>query len=131
MDRTTAERFIKENRPVWFVGTWTSMPVKARIVKICGDSCARVEYICEDGCDACGPRDVPFSDMFESKEDLIAAAYEYMREKTEEIRASVQTKDDCIRYMFMHMVPGGEEIDWTARRAIQKIAAERWGLGLD
>lgn len=135
MDKSTVEKYKSENRPVWFLGTRTAMPVKARIVKVCEDGstgeCAKVDYIYEDESAVFGSENVRFDDMYESKDDLMAAVYKDILERTAEIKAAVQTKDDCIRFMFLHTVScAGEYTDWTARHAIQKIAKKRWGLEL-
>lgn len=134
MEKSTAEKFKRENRPVWVLGIWSAMPVKARIVKICGDGSAgeyaKVAFIRDGESEASGSEDVCIGDMYESKEDMIRAMYETVHQKTAEIKASVQTKEDCIRFLFQHNVSGAEEPDWTARRAIQEIARERWGMDL-
>lgn len=135
MDKSTAEEFQRKGLPVWLLGVWSAMPVKARIVKICDDESsgmyAEVDFICDRKLVNSGNQDVCIGDMFASKEDLIAAMFEDMLKKTVEIEAAIQTKDDCIQFMFMHTVScAGEYTDWTARRAIQKIAKERWDLDL-
>lgn len=136
MDKKTVQQFIKEDRPVWFLGTWSVMPIKARITKLCSDEragdYAEVDYIHDDECDACGSSGVLFDDLYPSKEDLIAAMYKASQEKIAEIKASIRTKEDCIAFMFHHTVSCAEEYtDWTARKAIQEIAKERWNLDLE
>lgn len=134
MDKSTVEKFQKENCPVWFFGRRTHMPIKARIVKICGDSSkgeyAKVDYIYDDTA-GFGSEKVPFDFLYESKEELIAGICNEILEEREEIKAAVQTKDDCIRFMFLHTVScAGEYTDWTARCTIQQIAKNKWGLDL-
>lgn len=128
MDKNTAEEFQRENRPSWFLGLWSVMLVEARIVRICGDGSAgwhaEVDF-------SFGTAYVCLDDIFESKDCLIAAMYEDIQKKTAEIEAVIQTKDDCIRFMFSHPVSSAAEYtDRTARRAIQKIARKRWNLEL-
>lgn len=134
MDKCTVEKFQNENRPVWVLGAWSAMPVKARIVRISDDSraggCAEVEYIYDGECCTNGSRSVHFDFIYESKEDMIKRMYETVQQKAAEIRASIQTKEDCIRFLFQHNVSCTEETDWTARRAVQEIARERWGMEL-
>lgn len=135
MDKSTVEKFQRENRPVWFFGRRTYMPIKARIVKICEDSSgreyAKVEYIYDDTA-GFGSDKVPFDFLYESKEELIADICQKILEQREEIKAAVQTKDDCIRFMFLHTVScAGEHTDWIARCTIQQIAKERWNLDLE
>lgn len=134
MDKSTAEKFQIENRPVWFLGPRTAMPIKGRIVKICMDESdgeyAKVDYIYDDSV-VFGSEKVRFDCLHESKDDFVAAACKAILDRTAEIKAAVQTKDDCIRFMFLHTVScAGEYTDWVARRAIQKIAKRRWGLDL-
>ena len=134
MDKRTVEKFQIENRPVWFFGRRTYMPIKARIVKICEDSSreyAKVDYIYDDTA-GFGSDKVPFDFLYESKEELIADICQKILEQREEIKAAVQTKDDCIRFMFLHTVScAGEHTDWIARCTIQQIAKERWNLDLE
>lgn len=134
MDKSTAEKFQIENRPVWFLGPRTAMPIKGRIVKICEDGnageYAKIEYIYDDSV-VFGSEKVRFDFLYESKDDLVAAACKAILDRTAEIKAAVQTKDDCIRFMFLHTVScAGEYTDWVALHAIQKIAKKRWGLDL-
>ena len=83
-------------------------------------------------CYAFGSHSVHFDDLYPSKGDLLKAMFDEAMKKTAEIKASIQSKDDCIRYMFNHTISCAEEYtDWTARRAIQQIAKERWGLDLE
>lgn len=136
MDKSTVEKFQREDRPVWFLGRWSEMPVKAKISRICNDErageYAKVDCIHDDVCHAVGSRGVYFDDLYSSKEDLMKAMFDEAMRKTAEIKASIQTKDDCIRFMFSHTVSCAEEYtDWTARRAVQQIAKERWGLELE
>lgn len=136
MDKGTVEKFQNENRPVWFLGIWSAMPIEGKIAGICEDDStgggyAKVNFVRDDECRAFGSADVCIDDIFESKDSLVAAMFEDMQKKTAEIEAAIQTKDDCIQFMFSHTVSGAAEYtDWTARRAIQKIAKKRWGLEL-
>lgn len=134
MNKDTIEKFQSENRPVWVLGMWSAMPLKARIVRISEDSqaggCAEVEYIYDGKYGTNGFRSVLFDYIYESKEDMIKAMYETVQQKGSEIRASIHTKEDCIRFLFQHNVSCTEETDWTARRAVQEIARERWGMEL-
>lgn len=135
MERYTAEKFKTENHTAWILGMWSAMPVEVRIAEICGNNqeegYAKVDFIHNGESRASGSEDVCLGDIYESKEELIATMFEDMQKKTAEIESAVQTKDDCIRFMFSHSVSGCAEFtDWTARRAIQKIALERWGLDL-
>ena len=134
MDKSTVKKFQRENRPVWFFGRRTYMPIKARIVKICEDSSreyAKVDYIYDDT-SGCGSDKIPLDFLYESREELIAGICNEILEEREEIKAAVQTKDDCIRFMFLHTVScAGEHTDWTARCTIQKIAKNKWGIDLE
>lgn len=98
MDKNTAEEFQRENRPAWFLGLWSAMPVEARIVRICGDGSAgwhaEVDF-------SFGTAYVCLDDIFESKDCLIAAMYEDIQKKTAEIEAVIQTKDDLTADFFI------------------------------
>lgn len=134
MDKSTVEKFQNENRAVWFLGPRTAMPLKGRIVKICGDDStreyAKIDYIYDDSV-VFGSDKVRLDYLYESKDDIVAATCKAVLDKTAEIKAAIQTKDDCIRFMFSHAVADTAECtDWVARRAIQKIAKKRWNLDL-
>lgn len=136
MDKSTVEKFKKEERPVWFLGRRTAMPIKSKIVSICDDDStgeyAKLEYICDDECVVLKSADVSFGGMYESKEDLVADLCKEALKETAEIKSAVQTKDDCIRFMFNHTVScAGEYTNLIARRAIQNIAKKRWGIDLE
>lgn len=136
MEKGTVEKFKEDGRPVWFLGRRTSMPIKARIVKICEDDSvgeyAKLEYICDDECVVLKSADVSFGGMYESKDDLVADLCKEALEETAEIKSAVQSKDDCIRFMFNHTVSyAGEYTNLIARRAIQNIAKKRWGIDLE
>lgn len=136
MEKETVEKFKKEERPVWFLGRRTAMPIKAKIVGICEDGSAgeyaKLEYICDDECAVLKSADVSFGRMYKSKDDLVADLCKEALKETAEIKVAVQTKDDCIRFMFNHTVSyAGEYTDLIARRAIQNIAMKRWGLNLE
>lgn len=128
MEKRMVEEFQKEDRAVWFLGTHTAMPVKGRVVSICGDDraggYAKVDYIYDDSV-VFGAEKVHVSCLYESKDDLLAAVCKHVLDRTAEIKAAVRTKDDCIRFMFSQCM------DWTARRAIQQIAKKQWGLELN
>lgn len=135
MDKSTVEQFQRENRPVWFMGRRTAMPIKARIVKICEDErsgeYAALDYICDDEYAVFKTDNVHFDCLYESKEDLIADICKEALKETAEIKAFIQTKDDCIRFLFSHNVScSGRYTDWVARRAVQNIARKKWGLDL-
>ena len=135
MDKDTAEKFKEDGRPVWFYGRRTYMPIKARIIKISEDSSggeyAKVDYIYDDTA-VYGSEKVPLGFLHESKEELTAYVHKAVLEEIAEVKAAVQTKDDCIQFMFLHTVScPGEYTDWTARYAVQQIAKNKWGLDLE
>ena len=135
MDKSTVEQFKEEERPVWFLGRRTAMPIKSKIVSICDDDSAgeyaKLEYICDDECAVLKSADVSYESIYESKDDLVADLCKEALKETAEIKSAVQTKDDCIRFMFNHTVScAGEYTDLVARRAIQNIARKRWGIDL-
>lgn len=135
MDKKTAEEFKEDGRPVWFLGRRTAMPIKAKIVKLCGDErsgeYAALDYICDDECAVFKTDNVHFDCLYESKEDLIADICKEALKETAEIKASIQTKDDCIRFLFSYNLScSGRYTDWVARRAVQNIARKKWGLDL-
>ena len=70
---------------------------------------AKVDCIHDNECHAAGSRGVYFDDLYSSKEDLMKAMFDEAMRKTAEIKASIQTKDDCIRFMFSHTVSCAEE----------------------
>lgn len=130
MEKSTAEKFQKENRSVWTIGIWTALPIEASIVSICEDDqkgiYATVDYIPDSEYGNHAFREVPLEDLYPSKEYMLKAMFEEMQAKKAEIKASIRTKDDCIRFMFHQMYT-----DSVSRRAIQKIAKERWGMELE
>lgn len=69
MDKSTVEKFKKEERPVWFLGRRTAMPIKSKIVSICDDDSAgeyaKLEYICDDECAVLKSADVSYESMYE------------------------------------------------------------------
>lgn len=135
MDKDTAEKYKEDGRPVWFYGRRTYMPIKARIIKISEDSSggeyAKVDYIYDDTA-VYGSEKVPLEFLHESKEELTAYVHKAVLEEIAEVKAAVQTKDDCIQFMFLHTVSyAGEYTDWTARYAVQQIAKNKWGLDLE
>lgn len=133
MERHRVEKFKKEDRPVWGFGRWSAMPVQAKIVNISDDGpeggSVELNYMHTGACRI--TRRVHFDDLYETKEDMIKTMYETVLQKTAEIKVSVQTKEDCIQFLFMHNVSCTEAPDWTARRAIQEIARERWNMDLE
>lgn len=136
MEKSTVERFKSENRSVWFMGVYTALPVEAKIKEICEDDqkgvYAKVDYIPDKEYGNHAFREILLEDLFPSKEYMYKAMYEHAQERTAEIRASIKSKDDCIRFMFNCNVSGdGIYTDWISRRAIKEIAKERWGLELE
>lgn len=135
MEKGTVEKFKEDGRPVWFLGRRTAMPIKSKIVSICDDDStgkyAKLEYICDDECAVLKSADVSYESIYESKDDLVADLCKEALKEAAEIKAAVQTKDDCIRFMFSHTVScAGEYTDLVARRTIQNIARKRWGIDL-
>lgn len=135
MEKSTVEKFKEDGRPVWFLGRRTAMPIKSKIVSICDDDStgeyAKLEYICDDECAVLKSADVSYESIYESKDDLVADLCKEALKEAAEIKAAVQTKDDCIRFMFSHTVScAGEYTDLVARRTIQNIARKRWGIDL-
>lgn len=136
MERETAEKFKSENCPVWFMGIWTALPIEAKIAEICEDeqnrAYAKLDYIPDKEYGNHALREILLEDLFPSKEYMYKAMFEHTQAKIAEIRASIQTKDDCIRFIFNNNVSNdGIYTDWIARRAIKEIAKERWGLELE
>lgn len=135
MDKTTAIRFKDSGHPVWFLGVWSDLPTKARIMEIKAENgieYAHVNCIYDEECCAIGPQDIQFERLYPSKEGLLTAMAEKERQYVAEIKAVIQTMEDCIRYLYDHHVARGTEYtDWSARKAIQELARERWGLELE
>ena len=108
MKRDTAEKFKSENHPVWIMGIWTALPIEASIVGICEDdqkgTYAKVDYIQSEECNNHASYDVLLDNLYPSKEDMLKAMYDDIQAKTAEIKAAIQTKDDCIRFMFTVLV---------------------------
>lgn len=134
MERQTAIKFQKSGQPVWFMGVWSDLPIKARITDIKtenGIEYAYVNCIQDEECDAIGSQGVLFEDLYPSKEALLAAMSEKEQKYIGEIKEKIQTKEDCIIYLYNnHVAAGTEYTDWTARRAIREIALEKWGMEL-
>lgn len=101
MEKSTVEKYMKEGSPVWIFGKWTAMPAKARVVRISedrdADGCAEIEYMLDGECIIHHSKSVLFEDLFETKEDIIAAMFEAVMQNITEIKAAIQTKDDCIQ----------------------------------
>ena len=134
MDKVTAMKFKDSGQPVWFLGIWSDLPAKARISEIKTETnieYAHVNCFHDEECSAIGPQDVRLERLYPSKEALLTAMAEKDQQYIAEIKAGIQTMEDCIRYLYDHHVARGTEYtDWTARRAIQELALERWGLEL-
>ena len=136
MERETVEKFKSENRPIWFMGIWTALPIEGMITEICEDerkgTYVKVDYIPDKEYGNHAFREIFLEDLFPSKEYMYKAMYEHAQAKTAEIRASIRTKDDCIRFLYNNNVSNdGIYTDWISRRAIKEIAKERWGLDLE
>lgn len=135
MERQTAIKYQKSGHPVWFRGVWSDLPTKARIIDIKmknGIEYAHVDCIRDEKYGVIGPQDVLLKNLYPSKEALFIAISEKDRKYINEIKAKIQTKDDCIMYLYNnHIATGTEYTDWTARRAIREIARDRWGLELE
>ena len=134
MDKKTAKEFKVSGQPVWFLGIWSDLPVKARITDIKAENgieYAHVHCIHDEECSAIGPQDIQLERLYHSKISLLAAMAEKERQYMAEIKAGIQTMEDCIRYLYDHHVATGTEYtDWSARKAIQELCRERWGLEL-
>lgn len=125
MDKSTAMKFKDSGHPVWFLEIWSDLPVKARITEIKMKS--GIEYAYVDCI-----QDIRLERLYPSKEALLTAMAEKERQYIAGIKASIQTMEDCIRYLYDHHVARGTEYtDWSARKAIQELARERWGLELE
>ena len=126
---------MEEGRPVWLLGTWSEIPLKARIVKVSdsGDTggCAEVEFIYDGECIIRSSNNVLFEDLYETKDDIIAAMFETVRQEIIEIKSSIRTKEECIRFLYNHNVSCAAESDWAARCAVRDMAKERWGIDLE
>ena len=86
----------------------------------------------DEECYAIGPQDVQLERLYPSKEALLTAMAEKERQYVAEIKAGIQTMEDCIRYLYDHHVARGTEYtDWSARKAIQELVRERWGLEIE
>lgn len=136
MDKSTVEKYQKEDRPVWIMGIWTALPIEAKIVKLCENDragiYAKIDYIPDKEYGNHAFRDVLLDDIYPSKEDIFKSMYDEMRRMKAEIRASIQTKDDCIRFLFHHPAScTGICTDGIDRRVIREIAKERWNLDLE
>lgn len=136
MDKSTVEKYQKEDRPVWIMGIWTALPIEAKIVRLCEEDqagiYAKIDYIPDKEYGNHAFRDVLLDDIYPSKEDIFKSMYDEMQRMKAEIRASIQTKDDCIRFLFHHPVScTGIQTDGIERRVIREIAKERWSLDLE
>lgn len=134
MDRKMAEKFQKSGHPVWFWGVWSDLPTKARITEIKeenGIGYAHVNCIRDGESYAVGSQGVIFENLFPSREALLQSVAQEEQARVAEIKEGIQTKEDCIIYLYDHHIARGTEYtDWTARKAIQELARERWGLEL-
>ncbi len=136
MDKKMIEKFKNENRPVWYMDTWSGIPIKAQIIDILYDKevgeYVHLKCIRDAESYAVGTNDIMFEGLFPSKKALMEDAAAKEQDEIDTIKASIDTMADCIAFMFNHTVSCAEEYtDWTARRAIQEIAKERWGLNLE
>ena len=86
----------------------------------------------DEECYAIGTQDVQLERLYPSKEALLTSMAEKERQYVAEIKAGIQTMEDCIRSLYDHHVARGTEYtDWSARKAIQELVRERWGLELE
>lgn len=134
MQKDMIEKFKTENRPVWFMETWSGLPTKAKIIRICKDGntgeYAKVSCIHDNESNSVGTKGVLLKNLYPSKEDLLTAINKEEQKKIAEIKASIQTMEDCIKFMFNTPMCAEEYTDHVARRAVQELAIERWGLEL-
>lgn len=134
MDKHMIERARDEGKIVWFWGVWSDLPTKARIIEIRAENgieYAHVDCIRDEEYSTIGSQDVLFKNLYPSKEALFGSIHEKDKRYTEEIKAKIQTMEDCIMYLYDHHIAAGTEYtDWVARKAIQELAMERWGLEL-
>lgn len=134
MDKQAAIGFKNSGHPVWFWGVWSDLPVKARIIEVKAENgveYAHVDCICDEESYTIGSQDVIFEKLFPSREALLQSVAQEERARIAEIKAEIRTMEDCIMYLYDHHIARGTEYtDWTARKAIQELARERWGLEL-
>lgn len=122
-------------RPVWFVGYWSDMIKRARVTDIKMEK--DVEYAVLNGfggpdpVDFIGTQGCESEKLFPTKEALCDHRKKEEQARINEIKSQIQTKDDLIAFMFDANVSCCEEYtDWTARKAVQEIALEKWGIEL-
>lgn len=83
MDKSTVEKYQKEDRPVWIMGIWTALPIEAKIVKLCENDragiYAKIDYIPDKEYGNHAFRDVLLDDIYPSKEDIFKSMYDEMQ----------------------------------------------------
>ncbi len=137
MQKYMIKSFKSENRPVWFMEKLSGLPTKAQIIEICNNDqvgeYAKVHCIHDNESHSVGSQGVLFENLYPSKDALLTATAEAEQKRIAEIKAAIHSMEDCIRFMYNTpgVSPAEEYTDHIARRAIQEIAAERWGLELE
>ena len=136
MQKEMIKKFKQENRPVWFMEKLSGLPTKAQIIEIRNNDqvgeYAKVHCINDIESRSVGSQGVLLENLYPTKDALLAATVEAEQKRIAEIKAAIQTMEECIRFMYdtPGVSPAEEYTDHIARRAIQELAAERWGLEL-
>ena len=109
---------------IWFKERWSGMPTEAKITAVYD---THAETHLTHG----GTMNVRFADMFVSKNELMRTMQDESNRNVAVIKASIQTVEDLVRYMYDHVVANAEEYtDYDARRAVRERARELLNIDL-
>ena len=130
MDKNSVEKFQGEGHPVWFLGSWSDMPVKAKVIKICRDErageYAEVDCIHDDECYAFGSHSVHFDNLYPSKTTLLhnptTTAYGTCLTTPYHVQRNTQTGQPAGPYSRLQRNAGG----WILNNNLIFAGSGRW-----
>lgn len=126
----------KIGQHVWFYEMWSERPVGATIVELdtipADKAYPKERPFANLKLDEGGSNSMLLSELFSTKEELMEDRQKKEDKRIAEIKKSIKSMADLIKFMYDHTVtPAEEYTDWTARRAVKQIAKEKFGINLD
>lgn len=119
----------KIGQHVWFYEIWSERPVGATIMELnvipADKAYPKERPFANLRLDEGGSNSILLSELFSTKEKLMKDKQEKEIKRIAEIKESIKTTEDLVKFMYNHTVSSAEEYtDWTARRAVKEIAKE-------
>ena len=111
----------------WFEEHWSGTPTKCKIETV-SERTANIKAL--DGARG-NYTNMPLDRLFTTKQELLDAMHDKSNKHVASIKASIQTVEDLVRYMYDHVVANAEEYtDYDARRAVRERARELLNIDL-